>query len=184
MRDSVEEKRYFLSWLINHVSFSRREVGWIINYLINHEAILENIHFVENVRENDRGLRISDVTSQDEPLVLFIKSKAFTDSDQIFHEIRLHWKEPLYVECIFPNAWQNEWYLSVLEDNPAAKWNENVSPEVEEAIDQFISEEAQQVQIAELYKQIDEALEAGDKETFIRLSDEVNELAENNKISS
>ena len=42
----VREKKNFLTWMVNHVSFSRREVFWILNYLANHEAILSNVHFV------------------------------------------------------------------------------------------------------------------------------------------
>lgn len=53
----VREKKNFLTWMVNHVSFSRREVFWILNYLANHEAILSNVHFVEGANFADRGLR-------------------------------------------------------------------------------------------------------------------------------
>ncbi|MDU3405334.1 MAG: YpiB family protein, partial [Enterococcus faecalis] len=46
---SLSEKKKFLTWLVNTVPFGRREVLWILNYLLTHDAILNNVHFVENV---------------------------------------------------------------------------------------------------------------------------------------
>ena len=36
----------------------------------------------------------------------------------------MNWRKALYLECVFPEAWQTSQYLSVLEDNPFAPWNE------------------------------------------------------------
>lgn len=171
----VREKKVFLNWFVTNANFSRREVSWILNYLANHEAILANVHFVERAEVAERGLQIRDTSVEGEPLRLHIDGNYFTDSDQIFHEIRLNWKDPLYIECLFTNAWGNPSYLSILEDNPFMKWNECIDPQIVEAVDQFIQEEELQAAIDKLYVEIDDALERGDKETFLRLSDEVNE---------
>lgn len=177
----VKEKKNFLNWLVANTSFSRKEVIWILNYLANHEAILKNVHFVENADAADRGLQIRDLSVGGQPLRLFIESKEFNDSEQIFHEIRLNWKEPLYLECLFENAWDNPGYLSILEDNPYKKWNEAIDPQILDAVDDFIQQEEQEARIKRLYMEIDEALEKGDKERFKTLSDEVNEaLAKRN----
>lgn len=158
------------------VSFSRREVSWILNYLANHEAILNNVHFVEGADAAERGLQIRDLSTGGEPLKLNIKGNYFYDSDQIFHEIRLNWKDPLYIECLFPNSWDNPNYLSILEDNPFMKWNDTISADILESIDDFIEQEAQDAKIEQLYQQIDQALEKGDEKTFLALSDQVNQL--------
>lgn len=96
--------------------------------------------------------------------------------DQIFHEIRLHWQQPLYLECVFPNSWQNAQYLSVLEDNPALSWNDNVSEEIVMEVESYMKFQEQEAQVDLLRKQIDMALEDGDKEAFLILSDELNRL--------
>lgn len=80
----VGEKREFLVWLINNVSFQRREVIWILNYLINHEAILRNVHIVEQALETKRGLVFRDITQREEPMVFSIEGHQFSNSDQIF----------------------------------------------------------------------------------------------------
>ena len=172
----VTEKREFLVWLINNVSFRRREVIWILNYLINHETILKNVHIVENANYTKRGLIIRDITQEDEPMSLHVHGQDFSNSDQIFHEIRLHWTQPLYLECIFPNSWQNPQYLSVLEDNPDASWNDSVSEEIIREVEEYIAREEKEAKLRLLINQINQALENGDKEAFLELSDEINRL--------
>lgn len=181
---TTSDKRIFLNWLVNHVSFKRREVLWILNYLANHETILKNVHFVENVQATTRGLKVVDIKSTEEPIMLFIEQQTFTDTDQIFHEIRMHWNKPLYMECVFPDSWQVESYLQVLEDNPLAKWNDSISEDVIQSIEQFFEEEELTSQIAKLNSQIDQALEAGDKDNFIVLTDEVNRLKNLSRMNS
>ena len=73
---------------------------------------------MEHAESTERGIVIRDLSVAGEALTLFLEGKSFTDSDQIFHEIRLNWKDPLYIECLFANAWGNPSYLSILEDNP------------------------------------------------------------------
>ncbi|MFS0925536.1 ReoY family proteolytic degradation factor [Enterococcus durans] len=172
----VREKKNFLTWMVNHVSFSRREVFWILNYLANHEAILSNVHFVEGANQANRGLQISDLSFDGEPMKLFLEGKEFTDTDQIFHEIRLNWKRPLYVECLFENAWQTREYLMILEDNPFASWDDSISEEDAELIEHYFKEKEQEARLKMLYAQIDQSLEKKDKDAFLALSDEVNRL--------
>ncbi|OQO67834.1 hypothetical protein BH747_13460 [Enterococcus villorum] len=172
----VKEKKNFLTWMVNHISFSRREVFWILNYLANHEAILSNVHFIEGANQANRGLQISDLSFEGEPMKLFLEGKEFTDTDQIFHEIRLNWKRPLYVECLFENAWQTKEYLTVLEENPFASWDDSISEEDTEIIELYFRQKEQETRLNLLYAQIDQALEKGDKNAFLQLSDEVNRL--------
>jgi uncharacterized protein YpiB (UPF0302 family) len=48
---TVDEKKDFIHWFLNHYSLKRREAVWILNYLISHESILDNLHFVEDVKD-------------------------------------------------------------------------------------------------------------------------------------
>lgn len=173
---NVAEKKEFLIWLVNNISFSQREVLWILNYLINHEAILNNVHFIEQADKTVRGIKVTAREMDDEPIRLFLSVKEFTDTDQIFHEIRMNWKEALYVECVFEGSWQNSQYLSILEDNPYARWNEQVSEEVIDSINAFFAHEEKQAKAALLRSQIDLALEDNDYGAFLELTDELNRL--------
>lgn len=173
---NVADKKEFLVWLVNNISFSQREVLWILNYLINHEAILNNVHFIEQADKANRGLKVTERDLDDEPIQLFLSGKNFTDTDQIFHEIRMNWKEALYVECIFEDSWQNSQYLSILEDNPYARWNEQVSEDVIESINVFFDHEEKKAKLNLLHSQIDSALEDNNYEAFLELTDELNRL--------
>lgn len=174
MSINVQEKKQFLNWLVSNVSFHRREVSWILNYLANHEAILANVHFVENAAKTNRGLVIRSADGSDTPVLLTIEKQIFQDTDQIFHEIRMNWKKPLYLECIFPSSWENPAYLAVLEDNPFDRWNDHVDDSMKKKVEQYFVTEEERSKINSLYHQIDLALENGDRDAFLKLSDEVN----------
>ncbi len=65
-------------------------------------------------------------------------------------------------------------YLSILEDNPFSSWDASVSEEVTELIEQYFQEKEEAAKLNMLYAQIDQALEDGDRDAFLKLSDEVN----------
>lgn len=172
----VADKKEFLTWLVHNVSFSQREIFWILNYLINHEAILSNVHFVEQVDKTTRGIRIHSVEMEKEPIVLYLQEQQFSDTDQIFHEIRMNWNKPLYLECIFEDAWQNSHYISILEDNPFASWNDQMDEELLNNINNYFAQREKEATIQLLYEQIDGSLEDENIEAFLELTAELNRL--------
>ena len=177
------DKKRFLNWLVSHVSFSRREVSWILNYLATHEAILEQVHFVEHVDQTPRGILIQAIDTP-EPMALYIEGRRFIDSDQIFHDMRLNWKKPLYIECILPKSWSNELYLGVLEDNPYHRWNDTMDSEMLDKIDLFFAKEDYEQRVTDLYEQVDQALEEGNQERFYALSEKLNALLSEKNVES
>ena len=69
-------------------------------------------------------------------------------------------------------------YLTVLEDNPFSSWNDSISEElsqeVNDAIDQFHLEEMRN----KLIQEIDRALEQDEKNTFYELTNELKVVEE------
>ncbi|MCI1903720.1 YpiB family protein [Enterococcus hirae] len=171
------EKKAFLHWLVTQVAFQKREIYWILNYLKGHDSILANVHFVEGAEKTPRGLKIYPHDGQ-ETIELSIQNKKFTDPEQIFHEIRFHWKEPLFVEIVTPNAWKNRYFVQAVEDNPYAPWNQNVDETLKSAVFAELDELTKEAEITQLYQEIDSALDAGDREKFQELS---RKLEENQK---
>lgn len=173
---TIEVKKQFLSWFIANQTFSRREVSWLVNYLISHEAILDHAHIVEQTEKTPRGLLIQS-SQQGEPNLIFYKNKQkFTDIDQIFHEIRFHWQEELYIECRFQDAWQEISYLGVLEDNPYAPWNQQLKDSEVQRVDNYFLALEKQNQMNQLLNQIDQALEEGNQVRFTELSNQLKQL--------
>lgn len=169
-QQDIREKKAFFSWLVEHVRFKKREVYWMINYLVNHEAILKNVHLVEDAAQTPRGLVFTSHDFDEEALQLHINGHHFTNPEQIFHEIRLNWKKDLFVECIFPSSWNQAYYLGILEDNPFSSWNDQISRETKVEVQEFIEEQAHAGYLDRLYQEIDRALEAHDKERFEELT--------------
>ncbi len=175
MIDVLDKKR-FLNWFVTHVSFNRREVSWLLNYLANHEAILKHVYFIENANKTPRGITVRSAKSAGDSLLLFLEGKEFSDSDQVFHEIRLNWEKPLFLECLFPDSWNNSLYLGVLEDNPYYRWNDTMDTETTERVKAYFEQQDSQIRLTALYERIDQALESEDQATFLCLSKEINRL--------
>ncbi|OUZ18831.1 ReoY family proteolytic degradation factor [Enterococcus cecorum] len=176
MAITLAQKKNFLAWFVTSQSFTRREVSWLVNYLISHEAILENVHFVEKAEVTPRGLVIQTADFSDTPILLYKEKIEFADVDQIFHDIRFHWQDDLYLECRFKDAWQESIYLGVLEDNPYASWNDNLDSQFVSQVDNYFNDLAREKQKRNLMTKINQALEANDEATFAQLSEELKAL--------
>ncbi|HLQ39821.1 MAG TPA: YpiB family protein [Tetragenococcus sp.] len=184
MEVSTLDKKRFLNWLVSHESFAKREVSWVLNYLANHESILKNVHFVEKANTTPRGIILCCQCFYGEPISLNLDGEIFNDSEQIFHEIRLNWQEPLYIECAFSHAWGNDLYLAVLEDNPYCSWNDSIDEDTWQRVDAYFDELNKEAKIHQLYQQINQALEDDDPELFMHLSEEVNCLISKKQVEN
>ena len=98
------------------------------------------------------------------------------DIVHFFHESRNNRQKLLYLECVFPESWNNELYLAVLEDNPYHKWNDSMDPTVVERVDRFFHQMEIENELQGLYQQIDESLEKADELQFHDLTKKVKEL--------
>jgi len=171
----ISQKREFLEWFLKSVPVATREILWILNYIANHDVILDNVRIIEQVEKTPRGiLFVSTEVTHSQSIVLYKAGLEFQDVNQIFHEIRMHSEEELFLEFKFLNAWKTSSYLEVLEDNPHSSWNEEV--ENSQDIEEFLEEEAKLAQIKALSEEIDLALAQKDAEKFTELSHQLSEL--------
>lgn len=176
MEADLNAKVAFLKWCLENLHFKRREVYWLLNYLLNHPGILKNTHFVEAAQKNSRSLIVQE-NSETRGLYFLLEGHPFTDPEQIFHEIRFHWQKPLYLEIVFQDAWKNSFYMGVLEDNPQASWNDEVDTSLTEKINASFSRLEKEERRNYLLTQINEALEKGEESVFLELSEELNKLS-------
>lgn len=181
---SLEAKKAFLGWFLDRHQLKRRESMWILNYLLNHDIVLNKVHFVEAVETTPRGMMMSSVGMDSEPFLFYKNGTLLNDPEQAFHDVRLNWHEDIYVELIFREPWKTAQFLSVLEDNPYHKWNELISDdlrkEVSHALETFVLTERKQ----KVMEEIDLALEEDDREEFIELSNLLKEIEEDLKNGS
>lgn len=173
-----EVKKYYLKWVSENYTFKKRESLWILNFLYNHDIMLGRTHFVEYACRTPRGLYLT-TTEMNLPAFRFYKNgQEFTDPMQAFHEVRLNWSSELYIEINLPHAWQHSEYLSVLEDNPFASWNETIPLPFKDELNQAIDVQILEHKRKTLLEQIDVALLDEEKSIFDTLTDELHRLEE------
>lgn len=178
---SNTDKKSFLKWITKNYVMKRREALWILDYLYNHDIILEKTHFVENGKETPRGISMAVAGNERESFLFYKNGHIFKDAMQAFHEVRLNWSSPLYIEILIDNPWQHPEYLAVLEDNPYAKWNDTISLEMTREIEEALNYEGLLYAKEQVLKEIDQSLVAGKKNEFALLTDELFEI--NRRIS-
>ncbi|MDN6161285.1 MAG: YpiB family protein [Atopostipes sp.] len=171
-----QQKKSFLKWLTKNYRFKVRESLWILDYLYNHDTMLAKSRFVEGVDQTPRGIYMSVSDQEQVDFVLYKNGHSYENPMKAFHEVRLNWSSTLYLEIDFEKSWQSEEYLAVLEDNPYAPWNEQITKESIAEMKKSLRYESLVQQKDSLLKELDQALESGDQKEFNQLSSEVQKL--------
>lgn len=167
---SAHEKRDFVKWFLKNYQLKRRESVWILNYLMSHEELLENVHFVEGVEHCPRGMMISTTSSSGAPFRFYKGTIVSADAEKSFHDMRLHPNEPMYVELKFPDHARVPEFLAVLEDNPYVPMNEEWKKMDQDTAEFVVDSSIRSYQLQVLENQIDQALDEGDRAQFEKLS--------------
>ncbi|KGX84088.1 hypothetical protein N783_19130 [Pontibacillus marinus BH030004 = DSM 16465] len=173
---SVEDKKEFVRWFLNHYQLKRRESVWILNYLINHDTIMENVHFVEEARFCPRGIVISTHCVDEVPFRFYKDQIMTTDAEKSFHDIRLNRNEPVYIQLNFKSAHQCAQYAAVLVENPFIPNDYFITEKDQEVAENVLKTSISEYQTKKLMEQIDQALDSGDQERFLELSQQLNQL--------
>lgn len=173
---SNSEKKHFLKWVTSNFVMKRRESLWILEYLFSHNLMLEKTHFVGDVSKTPRGIYMSVVGNEKPDFRFYKNGHTFEDGMQAFHEVRLNWSSPLYIEIDFDDAWQYPEYLTILEDNPYASWNDSISKALSNSVDNALTYETLVFAREQLLKDIDKALVDRDKESFAILTNDLSEV--------
>lgn len=164
---NLEDKRAFVTWLIETITLKEKEAYWILNYLLNHDAILNRVHIVEKADKTPRGLIVSDNSETEEGLVLYKENHPFGDAQQIFHDIRMKYKEPLFLEVRFSGRDFNQQYQSVLEENPFLSAFDTISDEMFERVLRDFEEKQYQEKLNCILDKLNHAVDSGNEEEFV-----------------
>ncbi|MCY7726063.1 ReoY family proteolytic degradation factor, partial [Bacillus pumilus] len=115
---SVNEKKEFIRWFLNHYQLKRRECVWILNYLMSHDSLMEKVHFVEQAEFCPRGIIMSTHCVDEVPFRFYKENIMTTDAEKSFHDIRLNKQQDLFIQLNFRSAYRSPEYAAVLETNP------------------------------------------------------------------
>jgi len=169
-RVQLKDKKKFLKWFLQRYQMKRRESMWILNYLLNHDIVLNKTKFVEEADKTPRGIQMGTVGSDAEAFRFYKDGLEYDHPEQAFHEVRLNWHTDLYVELLFQESWLSPEYAEVLEDNPYAKWNDRMPDELDQQVDDAVDSFYLQEQRQQLLDEIDRALEMDDRDEFYELT--------------
>ncbi|ASV69203.1 ReoY family proteolytic degradation factor [Cytobacillus sp. FSL W7-1323] len=173
---SVNEKKDFIRWFLNHYQLKRRECVWILNYLMSHDQLMEKVHFVEQAQYCPRGLIMSTHCVDEAPFRFYKENVMTTDAEKSFHDIRLNREEDIFIQLNFHAANKAHQYAAVLEENPFMPKTLRISEKDRMIAERFLTESLARFQKEKLLKEIDEALDKQDKERFIQLTTKLNKL--------
>lgn len=166
---SAKDKKKFLQWFLNHYQLKKRESVWILNYLINHQEILENVHFVHDAKFCLRSIIITSQCSKEVPFRFYKNHLVTTDAEKAFHDIRLNQHESLYIQLNFNKANQNHMYAAVLEENPFVPDEYLITQQDKENATILLEHSLHEFRRHQILKKIDRTLDNQDKEEFNRL---------------
>lgn len=173
---SVNEKKDFIRWFLNHYQLKRRECVWILNYLMSHDKLMEKVHFVEQAQYCPRGIIMSTHCVDEVPFRFYKANVMTTDAEKSFHDIRLNREEDIYIQLNFHASFQAPQFAAVLEENPYMPKNLQLSEKDRQIAEQFLSSSMDKFRRERLIQQIDDALDRHDEEAFIRLTDQLQQL--------
>lgn len=173
---SVNEKKDFIRWFLNHYQLKRRECVWILNYLMSHDQLMEKVHFVDQTQYCPRGLVMSTHCVDEVPFRFYKENVMTTDAEKSFHDIRLNRDEDIFIQLNFHAANKAPQYAAVLEENPFIPQSLHVNEQDRLIAEQVLLESLQKFQKEKLLRLIDEALDEKDKETFNHLAKQLEKL--------
>ncbi|QGS68811.1 IDEAL domain-containing protein [Oceanobacillus sp. 143] len=174
--NSINDKKGFIQWFLNHYQLKKRESVWILNYLVNHKEILTNVHFVQDVKFTPRGIVMTAHCSDEVPFRFYKNQLVTTDAEKSFHDIRLNQQEDLYIQLNFKNANQNAYYASIMEENPFIPDDYFITKRERDIAKQILDKTVFDYKRKILLKEIDQALDEMDQEKFITLSNQLHIL--------
>lgn len=178
---SAKDKKSFIHWFLNHYQLKKRESVWILNYILNHDRLLDNVHFVREAKFCPRGVIMTAYCSNQVSFRFYKKQLVTTDAEKAFHDIRMNQGEPLYIQLNFSKSYQNSFFAAVLVENPFISDDYFITEKDQETAKQLWDKIIYEQQSKSLQEQIDQALDKRDRPMFIDLTRRLYQLNKKEK---
>lgn len=174
---TIIKKKMFLQYFLENYELKNIDCEWLLEHLSEKEHYLENIHFVANVSNYPKGIVLSTNCSE-KISFLFHKRHLFsTEVDRAFHEIRFHRNEPMFIQINFSESKTNPLYQQILSDDLSIIDKDIYIKQLIKSTKYTLHKS----KVIFLKKQIDQALDKGDKKLFIKLTNNLKKMMNNKK---
>ena len=172
----VSDKKEFVRKFLKQYQMKRRECVWILYYLLSHDDLLNKVHFVEGGHYCPRAMVMSVTECNGVPFRFYKGNVMTADAEKSFHDLRLHPNEDMFIQLNFPqhDKAMLPFYLAVLEENPyIPKPLTPINKQDSDVANSIIAKMIDESSIKRLQESIDYALDMGDKELFMKLTNEM-----------
>lgn len=167
----LEIKRTFVEWLLVNSHLKQPEVGHLLHYMLRHDDLLENVHFVDNTENCPRTLLFSEWAATGVAFQYKTADDRLLNPEQAIRNLRSDHRQPLYVHVILDDAESKLPYLNVLESNPFQDEPPvPLSPGDLEEIDALLDHLLTAHAVERLERDIDRALDEKDRSRFLALT--------------
>ncbi|MFD1360553.1 ReoY family proteolytic degradation factor [Lentibacillus salinarum] len=173
---SAKDKKSFIQWFLSHYQLKKRESVWILNYIANHQKLLDNVHFVREAKFCPRGFIMSSHCSDEVPFRFYKKQLVTTDAEKAFHDIRMNQHEPLYIQLNFNKSHQNVFYAAVLVENPFLPDGYFITRKDQERARRLLEKTIYDYRRKSIRENINRALDERDQQTFNELVRQLHKL--------
>lgn len=172
----LEDKKEFIKWLLNNKQMKTEESVWILNYLLYDEEALDIVEFVDSAHPDARWITMSTTDSNKEAFTFQRDGICDSDAEHALHSFDSICDEKIYITIEFPRKYDCPEYIFAVEvcDFKNRMEDDEISEEVNGMIDKVIALANKEY----LMEQIDKALDEGDEELFMQLSEMLNEQRE------
>lgn len=176
MNITINQKKEFIKWFLNSYTLTKKEAAWLITYLASNDKLLEKVHFVDDIHGLPKAILISTECVTMTPFKFYKNNRVTPDVETAFLNIRSNPEEDIYIGLYFKDRDTSPEYAAVLEVNPMERQN-LVKDNLLELLAELVLDQAiRDFNKKKLYEAIDAALMKGDKENFIELTNQLNDL--------
>ncbi|WP_216827784.1 YpiB family protein [Alkalihalobacterium elongatum] len=167
---SVHEKKAFLLWFLENHRLKKADARRLLEVLIKHFHILENVHFTDELKPNRKTVVISSINSDEIGFKYYQSGRVYEEVAMAYNEITNNPTEPVYLLLHFYGKLNNQRYLHLIEnkiiDNIRRyEYYEKVAKQAEEILEGSLSANKKEI----LLHQIDKALDEKNEELFQQL---------------
>ncbi|RXT02310.1 YpiB family protein [Ammoniphilus sp. CFH 90114] len=181
----ASDKRKFIRWFMNNYRFKKIEVKKLFDFLLSHDQILERVHFVDKVHPSSRTILISTVCSETIPFEYRKNSKITSNTEEAFQDVKNNHKDRIYILLHFRGKMLSHQYSAVRENFKPQIRDENETPILLRILAEiYLDQQVEDRRLEELDREIDRCLDEGDKELFLKLTEERERIREKRTTSN
>nr|NNM89866.1 IDEAL domain-containing protein [Bacilli bacterium] len=176
---TIDDKKRFLYWFLERYQLKNPEAEWLLQYIATNDKLLAKTHFTNRFKRTPKAIFMSS-TDVNTTAFKFYKNQSVTSEvERAFLDLYNYPEEELYLTMYFSDRARCPEYAAVMvEDEVEGKLSSVNDAVLSLEAELWLDEVSYEHRLNNLEQRIDDALIAGDRSMFLRLSKEYKLLRE------